>query len=249
MADSANTGFPAPRGFCSTHWSVVVKARQTGSPEAQEALTWLCESYWYPLYAFVRRKGHSAEAARDLTQAFFARLIEKDEIPDADPSRGRFRTFLLTALQHFLANAHDHERALKRGGGREPVRLNWGEAESRYSHDPAHELTPEKLFLRRWAVTLLERVLQRLRAEYAEAGKEPLFEALKVFLTGNASAESYSEAGKRIKLSEGAVKVAVHRMRRRYRELLRAEIMETVDDPSRPGAVDDELRDLFEALR
>lgn len=249
MNDNTNSGFPSPRGFCSTHWSVVVKARQTGSPEAQEALAWLCENYWYPLYAFVRRKGHSAEAARDLTQAFFARLIEKDEFPDADPARGRFRTFLLTALSHFLANAHDHACALKRGGGRDLARLNWDEAESRYGQDPAHELTPEKLFLRRWALTLLERVLQRLRAEYIEARKEPLYDALKAFLTGNASAESYSETGQRIKLSEGAVKVAVHRMRRRYRELLRAEIMETVDDPTRPGAVDEELRDLFEALK
>jgi DNA-directed RNA polymerase specialized sigma24 family protein len=244
--DSAGSGFPAPRHFCSTHWSVVLKARQTGSSEAQEALAWLCEHYWYPLYAFVRRKGHDPDAARDLTQAFFARLLEKDTFGEADPARGRFRTFLLAALQNFVANAHDHDRALKRGGGQAPVRLDWGEAESRYGSDVAHEMTAEKLFLRRWALTLLDRVLQRLRAEYAEDRKEKLFEAIKPFLVGNASAETYAEVGQRLKLNEGAVKVAVHRMRRRYRELLRAEILETVEDPQ---AVDSELRDLFEALR
>jgi len=246
---NSNSGFPTPRGFCSTHWSVVSKIRRTGSPEAADALTWLCEQYWYPLYAFVRRKGYDAEKARDLTQAFFARLIEKDEIPAADPNRGRFRTFLLTALQHFLANARDHEHALKRGGGRRPIRLDWRDAESRYGQEPGHDLTPEKLFLRRWAMTLLDRVLGQLRSEYGEGRKRAVFEAAKAFLTANASAETYAEIGRRLKLSEGAVKVAVHRMRRRYRELLRTEIKETVDDPERPGSVDEELNDLFEALR
>jgi RNA polymerase sigma factor (sigma-70 family) len=249
MHDAKDSGFPSPRGFCTTRWSVVRRAQQPGSPEAHEALAWLCENYWYPLYAFVRRKGHDADAARDLTQAFFARLLEKEDLSDADPLRGRFRTFLLAALQNFLANAHDHENALKRGGGRPPVRLDWGDAESRYEHEPAHDLTPEKLFLRRWALTLLDRVLQRLRAEHVEARKEALFDALKVFLTGNAPPETYAEAGRRLKLSEGAVKVAVHRLRKRYRALLQAEIRETVEDPERPGAVDDELRELREALR
>jgi RNA polymerase sigma factor (sigma-70 family) len=231
------------RGFESTQWSVVLAAAGDRTGASREALEALCERYWYPVYAFVRRRGHAADEAEDLTQAFFAKLIEKHYVRDADPARGKFRAFLLTAVTHFLANERDREAALKRGGGRMIVSLDGEAAEGRFRAEPADPLTPERVFERRWALTTLERALARLRAEHERAGAADRFERLKGCLTGEAA--SHGELAAALGMTEGAVKVAVHRLRRRYRELLRAEIAETLVDPA---TVDDELRELLAAL-
>src|SRR5262245_50414930 len=178
---------PPPRGFATTRWSLVVAAQHKAEPQAQDALGDLCRLYWYPLYAFIRRRGHDAAEAEDLTQAFFARLLEKDVLAAVTPTRGRFRSFLLTACQHFLANEHARACALKRGGGQVAL-LDLSDAEVRYRAEPSHEATPERLFQRRWALALLARVLQRLREEYEGGGKGPLFDALRGQLTGDGSA-------------------------------------------------------------
>lgn len=228
----------------TTRWSVVLAAGEPGEPEAQAALAALCESYWYPLYAFIRRQGYRPEDAQDLTQGFFARLLEKQFLHAVEPGKGRFRSFLLAACKHFLANERDRAGTRKRGGGQPPP-VNLQTAEQRYLLEPAHAVTPERLFERRWAMTLLEQVLGRLRQEYASEEKAQQFMVLKPFLAGERSAGRYAEVGVELGLSEGAVKVAVHRLRRRYRELLREEIARTVDDPAE---VEQEIRDLFAAL-
>jgi RNA polymerase sigma factor (sigma-70 family) len=230
--------------FATTRWSLVAAAQDPAAPESRQALADLCAAYWYPVYAYVRRRGHNHHQAQDLTQAFFARLLEKNDLAAADRTRGRFRTFLLTACQHFLANRHDHETAKKRGGGRTHVPLDFAGADDRYAREPAHDDTPERLFDRRWALDLLDRTLAELRAEYEESGRGKLFDALKGTLTGGAG-EGYAELADRLGLTEGAVKVAVHRLRQRYRDRLRAVIAETVE---KPEDVDDEVRDLFTAL-
>jgi RNA polymerase sigma factor (sigma-70 family) len=231
--------------FATTRWSLVLAAGQRSSPQSSAALATLCENYWYPLYAYVRRRGHQADEARDFTQAFFARLLEKNDLAAADPGRGRFRSFLLTSLKHFLANEWDRNRAQKRGGGRSALSIDFGTAEERYRAEPAHDLTPERIFERRWAFVLLENVLARLHDESAQAGKSDSFDRLKGFLTGEQPTGTYGQLAAELNMSEGAVKVAVHRLRRRYRELLRAEIEETVADPDE---IDREIRDLFSAL-
>ncbi len=231
--------------FATTHWSLVVAARDRAAPEARDALAALCGLYWYPLYAFVRRQGHPADQAQDLTQGFFARLLEPDFFKAVDRSRGKFRSFLLAACKHYLANERDRARAVKRGGGRPVLSLDFAGADQRYHHEPAHQLTPERLFERRWALTLLDQVLTRLRQEFDEAGKAAVFQTLKGVLTGESGKVPYHDLAARLALSEGAVKVAVHRLRRRYRELLREEIARTLDDP---GLVEEEIRDLFAAL-
>jgi RNA polymerase sigma factor (sigma-70 family) len=233
------------RQIATTRWSLVLAAGQRSSPQSSAALATLCENYWYPLYAYVRRRGHQADEAQDFTQAFFARLLEKNDLAAADPGRGRFRSFLLTSLKHFLANEWDRARAEKRGGGRTALSIDFGTAEERYRAEPSHDLTPEKIFERRWALMLLENVLARLHDESAQAGKADSFDRLKGFLTGEQSAVTYGQLAAELNLSEGALKVAVHRLRRRYRELLRAEIEETVADPDE---IDQEIRDLFSAL-
>jgi RNA polymerase sigma-70 factor (ECF subfamily) len=235
----------APKRFLTTHWSLVVAARDADSPEARTALAALCEAYWYPLYIFIRRQGHSMEAAQDLTQEFLARLIEKDVLEKVDEQKGKFRSFLLAACKHFLANERDRDQAQKRGGGREFLSIDARDADSRYVAEPSHNLTPEKLFERRWALVLLQQVLARLRDEFKASGKVAHFERLKVFLTDDKTSLRYAQAAEALHLSGGAVKVAVHRLRRRYRELLREEIARTVHDPSQ---VDADIRDLFTAL-
>ena len=230
--------------FATTRWSLIAAARDGDSPPARQALAELCGIYWYPLFAYVRRRGHDRDEAQDLTQAFFTRLLEKNDLAAADPARGRFRSFLLTACQHFLANQHDHEQALKRGGGRTFVPIDFDDAERRYSNEPAHDQTPERLFERRWALALLDRVLNRLCGEYEAAGKDGLFARLKGYLTGS-DPSSYAEAALMLGISEGAIKVAVHRLRKRYRDLLRDEIAQTLDHPTH---IDDEIRALFFAL-
>src|SRR5262245_29304758 len=239
-------GSPAAWRFASTRWSLVAAAGRGETPEAREALAVLCQAYWYPLYAYARRRLPSADDAQDLTQEFFARLLEKDYLQAADPRRGKFRSFLLTAFKHFLAKEHERAAAQKRGGGRRPLPLDFQDGERRYRHEPADPSTPETVYERRWALTLLEQTLARLRQEFASAGKEPLFEALKGTLTGDGTGEPYARIGQELGASETAVKTAAHRLRRRYQEMLRAAVAQTVASPEE---VEDELRDLFTAVR
>jgi RNA polymerase sigma factor (sigma-70 family) len=235
----------AARAFATTHWSVVVAAGRTDSPSVQAALSQLCQTYWYPLYAFVRRQGHSPHDAQDLTQEYFARMLEKNCLADVERSKGRFRSFLLASLKHFLANEWDKARAQKRGGGVTFIPLDAASAETRYGIEPADTETADKLFERRWALTLLDRVLTRLRDEYATQGKLRVFDQLKHTLTGESASAPYAELSIALGTTEGAVKVVVHRLRKRYRELLRDEIADTV---SNKADVEEELRHLFDAL-
>jgi RNA polymerase sigma factor (sigma-70 family) len=235
----------SPRRFATTHWSLIGAARGGASAEAREALAALCQAYWYPLYGHIRHQGHPADRAQDLTQEFFTRLLEKDFLAAVDRDKGKFRSFLLAACKHFLANERDRERARKRGGGRCALSIDFRDADGRYVHEPAHGETPERLFEWRWALALLDQVLARLRQEYEAAGKGRLFGLLKSRLTGNGGGVPYVRAAAELGLSEGAVKVAVHRLRKRYRELLREAIAQTVDDPAQ---VEEEIRALFAAL-
>jgi RNA polymerase sigma factor (sigma-70 family) len=234
-----------PGRFATTRWSIIRAAGGHDSPAAADALAALCEAYWYPVYAFIRRQGRDAADAADLTQGFFCRLIEKHDLGTADPGRGRFRSYLLASVRHYLANEYDRATAAKRGGGARHVSLDLESAEGRYQHEPADELTPERLYERRWALTVLDRTLERLRAEYESAGKGPLFDELRGTLTADGEGSAHAESAARLEMSVGAVKTAAHRLRRRYRDLLRAEIGETVTNPA---DLTDELRDLFRAL-
>ncbi|HLP78868.1 MAG TPA: sigma-70 family RNA polymerase sigma factor [Candidatus Paceibacterota bacterium] len=236
---------PPAGGFALTHWTVVFAAGRPDSPDAREALEKLCSAYWPPIYAFVRRQGYNPHDAQDLTQAFFARLLEKNSFADADRAKGRFRSFLLGALKHFLANEWDKANAQKRGGGKVLIPIDTSTAETSCGFEPADKATAEKVFERRWALTLLDQVLRRLRQEYIAAGREPLFEQLKQTLTEASRTVPYVEIASRLGTTEGAIKVAVHRLRQRYRELLRAEIASTVGSATE---VEDELRSLFAAL-
>jgi DNA-directed RNA polymerase specialized sigma24 family protein len=234
-----------PTRFETTQWSLVLAAGQGGSATAENALARLCGLYWYPVFAFVRRKGHPPEDAQDLTQGFFARLIEKGDIGDADRSRGRFRSFLLTACQHYLANEHDRQLTKKRGGGQTAVPIDAAVAERRYERAFAHGETPERLYDRQWALTLLDSVFQALRAEYADNGKADLFDKLKDFVTADEDAGTHADAAKDLGTSAGAVKVAVHRLRRRFRE----ELLRRVADTLGPDQdVEDEIRHLLQTL-
>ena len=232
--------------FATTHWSLVLAAGKAASADAQEALAALCQAYWYPLYAYVRRQGHQPEDARDLTQEFFVRVLEKHYLQSADPERGRFRSFLLTAFKRFLSKERDRQNTKRRGGGMNLLPLDFEAGERRYSLEPVHEVTAERTYEQRWALTLLDRVFARLREEFDEADKQKDFNCLKVYLTGGAGTPSYQEAAAELAMTEGAVKVAVHRLRRRYRDLVREEIAQTVAGPE---DVDEELRQLFAALR
>ncbi len=241
---------PAPRErravfFVTTHWSVVLAAGRSDSQRADAALASLCETYWYPLYAYVRRRGYEPQDAQDLTQEFFARLLQHHWLSQADPERGRFRTFLLTALSHFLANEWDKARAQKRGGAVHLVPLQLDTAETRYGREPADPVTPEQCYERRWALALLDQVLKRLGDECAAQGKTGEFQTLKPCLVGDRHAQPYAALATRLAMTEGAVKVAVHRLRRRYRELLREEIAHTV---ATPADVDEEMHHLFSVL-
>lgn len=225
---------------------MVLKAGRDSSPDAQQALACLCETYWYPLYAYARRRGMDCNSAMDVTQAFFARMLEKDYLRTADQQQGRFRSFLLTMFKRFQANEHDFRTALKRGGGQHIQSLNADEAEARYRLEPKDATTPEQVYERRWAITLLDRVLGRLRDDYAEKGKSELFNQCQVYLataTGNAS---YAEIGERLGMTEGAIKVAVHRLRQRYRDFLQEEVAQTL---SEDGDIEEELSALLTAVR
>jgi RNA polymerase sigma factor (sigma-70 family) len=232
----------AARGFVPTRWSVVLKAAGQAGPGAEEALAILCETYWFPLYAFVRRQGHSPHDAEDLTQAFFARLLEKRYLENIQREGGRFRSFLLTALKRFLANEWDRARTEKRGGKRTILALDGGSAESRYQIEPAHELSPDKLFERQWAQALLDRVMNRLREEHANAGKADWFARLSGTLGRPRGTAPYRELAATLGTTEAAVKMGAHRLRARYRALLRAEVAHTV---ARPEEIEEEIRHLF----
>lgn len=221
-------------------------AGQAKSPQAHEALEKLCRAYWYPLYAYVRRKGYSIDDAQDLTQEFFARLLARNYLSVADRNRGKFRSFLLGSLEHFLAREWTKAHAQKRGGGRTTFSLDEMDAESRYLAEPIHELTANKLFDRRWATTLLDQATCRLRDECAANHKEDLFREVESLLSGEKGETSYAEIATRLKTSEGAIKVAIHRLRQRYGELMRAEIAKTVTTPEE---ADEELRYLVAVLR
>ena len=232
--------------FAATRWTIVLAAAQGAlSPLAAEAMAELCQTYWYPLYAYIRRRGCSVHEAEDLTQEFFLRLLAKNYLAEVDRRKGKFRAFLLVSLKHFLANEWDRLRAEKRGGGRFFASLDTVYAESRYQREPVDDLTPEKLFERHWALTVLEQVLNRLQAEFVADGKSEHFEVLKQFLTESRPSIPYSDVAARLATTPGAVKTAVHRLRQRYRELLRSEIAQTVADPTE---IDDEIRHLLDCL-
>jgi RNA polymerase sigma-70 factor (ECF subfamily) len=231
-------------GFAATRWTLVISAAGANAPLAKAALEELCGTYWYPLYAFLRRRGCESHEAEDLTQEFFARLLARDFLADVDRKKGKFRSFLLASLKNFLADHRDFVSAQKRGGGRTVIPLDAPNAESRYRIEPADDLTPEKLFEKQWALALLERVLSRLQAEQTADGKAALFEALQGALTGRKTA-NYAELGARLGMMEGAIKTAVHRLRKRYRELLRDEIAQTVAGPEE---IDEEIRYLLSCL-
>ncbi len=231
--------------FPSTRWSLVLDARGDRSEIALRALSELCANYWYPLYAYARRLGKGPPEAEDLTQEFFARLLEKKYLDAADREKGRLRTFLLTAFKRFLANEWDKERAQKRGGGQRPLSIDAARAEERYALEPTDAVTPDRLYEQQWALNLLEHVLQDLQAQYEERGKGPLFQALRATITMDGSSATHAELGRQLSISESAVKVAVHRLRKRYRELIRAHIAETT---ASPDDVDKEIRYLFEVF-
>jgi len=231
--------------FVTTHWSVVLTAGQTNTTNARDALARLCQSYWYPLYAYVRRRGYSPQDAEDLTQEFFARFLEQNWVERADREKGRFRTFLLSAMSYFLSNEWDKARAQKRGGGVPLLPLEFDVAETRYCREPVDNMTPEQHFERRWVLALLEQVLNRLRAEYEQDGKAEVFAALNPCLVGDRTSQPYAALAAKLGMSEGAIKSAVHRLRQRYRQLLREEIGNTV---AGPGEVEEELRHLFAVL-
>ena len=234
-----------PRAFVTTHWSVVLTARGENPSKSSEALEALCRTYWFPLYAFVRRQGRSPHDAQDLTQEFFARLLEKGYLNSAAQEKGRFRTFLLLALKRFLANEWDRQQAQKRGGSARIIPIDPELAESRFVAGPAHELQPDLLFDRQWALTLLDRTMTQLHDEYVSSGRAKLFELLRGCLSKDESALPYVEIAARLNLTEPAVKMAVQRLRARYREILRAEIADTVAGPE---AVEEEIRHLFSSF-
>ena len=244
MSESDNAP-PAHGQFTTTHWSVVLAAGTGRAPGAQDALERLCRAYWYPLYAFVRRLGHPHANAQDLTQGFFAYLLERDLVARADRRAGRFRSFLLGSLKHFLAHEHERATALKRGGGQPVISLDQFDPEERYALEPPDAATPETIFDQRWALQQIQNALSRLRAEYASAGRGPLFDLLKDYVWGDKNALGLAEIAGRLDLTEEAVKKSVQRLRQRFRDSLRAEVAQTV---ATPDQIDEELRHLRAAL-
>ena len=247
MTSAGKTSYhgPAGRYFVTTRWTVVLSAGHKSSPQSDRALSELCQAYWYPLYSYVRRQGYAKEDAEDLVQAFFARFLEKNYLEGLAAERGKFRAFLLASLKHFLANEWDKTQRQKRGGGAQHISLDWQSAETRYHLEPAELMRPDLAYDREWALALLEQVILRLRAECAAEGKARLFEETKGFLMVGEATAGYSEVARRLGADDGAVRVAVHRLRKRYRELLREEISQTLADPAQ---VSEELRSLQIAL-
>lgn len=233
----------AQPGFATTHWSMVLAAGNQASPDYTRALSALCETYWYPLYAYLRRRGYDKQQAEDYTQDFFAALLEKQGLGKADPKLGKFRSFLLASLKNFLADEWGRKQAQKRGGGIKVSSLDFDEGQTRYGREPVDDLSAEKLFERSWAQAILAQALTRLKAEFAAEGKQDLFEQLKTYLT--AQDAPYRDTAAVLNMTEGAVKVAVHRLRRRYGELVRQEIAQTVATAEQ---IDEEMNALYAAL-
>jgi DNA-directed RNA polymerase specialized sigma24 family protein len=234
-----------PSQFPTTQWSRVVTAASRDASEAREALSSLCQAYWYPIYAYIRYRGHTPEQAPDLTQDFFAYILEHDLIAMADPTQGRFRAFLRVVCARHLNAQRARQNAAKRGGGRSPLSIDPFDAERRYAYEPAHELTAERIFDRTWALTLLDRVVDRLRLEYDDSGRSDRFEELVAVLTRDPESSPYAEIARRLGTTEGNIRVAVHRLRRRYGLLLHEEIAATVGDAAQ---INDEIQALFAAL-
>jgi RNA polymerase sigma-70 factor (ECF subfamily) len=231
--------------FATTHWTVVLAAGQRHTPQSDAALEQLCRTYWFPLYAYVRRRGHTKEDAEDSVQAFFARFLAKNYLAGLSAERGRFRAFLLASLKHFLINEWKRSQRLKRGGGEKTLSLDWETADTKFQVAATNEPSPDKAFDREWAVALLAKVIERLQQECAADGKAKLFEQLKIFLMAGKSETAQSEVAKTLGIEEGAVRVAIHRLRKRYRVLLRDEIAQTLADDSQ---VDAEMQALFGAF-
>ena len=231
--------------FATTHWTVVLQAGRRAAPESDRALEELCRTYWFPLYAYVRRRGYARADAEDLTQAFFARFLAKNYLEGLSAERGRFRAYLLAALQHFLANEWDKAQRQKRGGGTTSLSLDWETADTKFQVVAQNELSPDQAFDREWALALLGQVIARLQTECETGGKGRLFEQLKMFLAAGKSETAQSEVAQALGMEAGAVRVAVHRLRKRYRQLLREEIAQTLSDPA---LVDEEMRALFGAF-
>jgi DNA-directed RNA polymerase specialized sigma24 family protein len=231
--------------FTTTHWSLILNAQDDASPQAASALEKLCRTYWYPLYIYARRQGEDEESAKDLTQGFFARLLEKRYLAQVHQDKGRFRCFMLAAFKHFVADERDRARAQKRGGGQRLVSLDDSATEERYRQEPADGMDAEKLFERRWALTLLEQARARLKREYEESGKAQLYERLRAVELKDKEAPSYAEIGAEAGLSESAVKSVVFRMRQRWRELVREEVANTV---AKPEEIDEEIRYLISVI-
>lgn len=245
MSAPANSQDDFPRDFLTTHWSIVRQASDAASPDSMAALEKLCRAYWYPLYAFVRRRGFDGEEARDLTQGFFAVLLEKNYVAAADMERGRFRTFLLAAMNHFLANEWDRAQAKKRGGGVTRFSLDALDAEARYRLEPADSAEPDRSYDRHWAEAVLAAVLEQLRREFDDSGRGQRFDDLKAHLLGAPGALSYTNLAQRMGITETGVRSVVHRMRKRFAVLMRSEIAQTVTSA---GDVEDEIRHLFHSL-
>lgn len=233
------------KNFQTTHWSVVLRGGDVLSEEGRLALEKLCRMYWFPIYAFIRKRGYSPEQAQDLTQGFFATFLEKNQIAKAARERGRFRCFLMSSVENFLYNEHDRARAQKRGGGQELISLDEQDAEARYLSEPGTEPDPAKTFEQRWAATLLNTVLTRLQEEFSATGRRDLFEALQAHLWGDSESVPYPQLAEQFGLSLANIKTTAHRLRLRYRELLRAEIANTV---ALPSDVDDEIRHLMKVV-
>jgi RNA polymerase sigma-70 factor (ECF subfamily) len=232
--------------FATTDWRLIVAARGTDQPVARKALAELCEAYWYPIYSFIRARGYSGDQAQDLTQEFFARLLRPGFFDSVVPEKGRFRAFLLAACKHFLSNQRDHDRALKRGGGRLTIAIDPADAEGRFAREPWHDVTPEVLYVRRWAVTVLDRAMARLGEEMAREGKEALFDRLGPALLRDGSALPYAQVAAELGMTQDAVKMTALRLRRRYRDMVREEVVGTVDERI---DVDAEIAAMFQAFR
>jgi RNA polymerase sigma factor (sigma-70 family) len=236
------SGADLKKQFHTTHWSEVLAAGEAGSEQASAALSKLCQTYWFPVYAFIRKRCHSPEQAQDFTQEFFAQFLEKNYVTKAAQDRGRFRVFLMTSVENFLHNQHDKAQAQKRGGGQQTLSLDYQDAEERYQVEPVEETDPAKSFEQQWAAALLDTVFTRLRDEFGAEGRAGIFDDLQAHLWGDATSIPYAELAKKSGFTEGNIKTISHRLRQRCRELLREEIAQTV---AKPGEVDDEIRHLM----
>jgi RNA polymerase sigma-70 factor (ECF subfamily) len=246
MSFGSTTALPDSNAwFATTHWSVVLSAQDSHGSRSRQALESLCRTYWYPLYSFARRAGHSPPDAEDLTKGFFARLLEKDYLKAAASDKGRFRTFLLVAIKRYMANEWDRQHAQKRGGFAAVVPIDQDLAETRFASELTHHLSPDVLFERQWAMTLLDRTMTQLQQEYAASGRAELFDCLRRCLAKDESALPYTEIASRLKVTEASIKMAVHRLRVRYREILQHEIAQTV---STHEEIEEEIRHLFSAF-